>query len=84
MRNSLKIALVAIVALAVAVPAAGVATKIATIDFETASAPQSPTGEGLIVDSVSSGFGISGDVFSGSVGVSRSAHILRTSATTPR
>ena len=62
-------AVLALVALAVAAPIAGAATKTGTIDFESVSAPQSPTGEGLIVDSVSSGFGISGDPFDGVVGV---------------
>ena len=60
---------VALVALAVIAPAAGAATKSGTIDFESVSAPQSPTGEGLIVDSLASGSGISGDAFAGSVGV---------------
>jgi hypothetical protein len=62
-------ALLALLALAVMVPAAGAATTSGTIDFETVSAPQSPTGEGLVVDNVASGSGISGDTFAGSVGV---------------
>jgi hypothetical protein len=58
----------ALLVLGVTAPAAGAATS-GTIDFESVSAPQSPTGEGLIVDSLSSGNGISGGPFTGSVGV---------------
>jgi hypothetical protein len=69
MRTRIWTAAVALTALALTAPAAGAATKAGTIDFESVSAPQSPTGEGLIVDSLSSGNGISGDSFSGSVSV---------------
>jgi hypothetical protein len=48
---------------------ASAADKNAVIDFETVSSPESPTGEGLIVDQVSSGAGMSGDAIDGHVGV---------------
>lgn len=60
---------VVVAGLAVTAPAATAATTSGTIDFESVSAPQSPTGEGLIVDTLASGSGISGGPFAGSVGV---------------
>ena len=43
--------------------------KSSVIDFDSVNAPQSPTGEGLVLSQVSSGNGISGDALSGFAGV---------------
>jgi hypothetical protein len=69
MRRTCCYALVAAVISLVVPAAASAATKSAVIDFDSISAPQSPTGEGLIVSQVSSGNGISGDTFTGFAGV---------------
>lgn len=49
------------------VASAQVTTSV--IDFDSVTAPQSPTGEGLVLSRVSSGNGISGDALSGHAGV---------------
>jgi hypothetical protein len=57
-------------AAALALPAAASAQeKSSVIDFDSVNAPQSPTGEGLVLSQVSSGNGISGDALSGHAGV---------------
>jgi len=53
-----------------AVPAAASAqVKSAVIDFNSVNAPQSPTGEGLVVSELRSGNGISGDALTGHAGL---------------
>lgn len=65
-----QVIVVGVLALAAIMPSAAFgADKNAVIDFETVSSPESPTGEGLVVDRVSSGAGMSGDALDGYVGV---------------
>jgi hypothetical protein len=65
-----QLIVVGVLALSAILPSmAFAAEKNAVIDFETVSSPESPTGEGLIVDRVSSGAGMSGDAIDGHVGI---------------